>query len=245
MKPFDNESPVIMPVRVLAQSAVASSIYAAAGWLAAPLTDMILASFTIPAGLMGLNGAVRVRAIYSLTNSSATKNVRIAFGSVDMANLNFTANGSTALLKTITNRNAANSQVFFSPSNSQSDFSGSSVAAYTAAVNTANDTVVALRGTTALETGITLAATADISGNGATVTVNKTAHGFNTGEYVKASLSSTSGYNADPVMITRISANQFTYAAAGTGTPATAPTFQRYSTVVLEAYSIELLPGAN
>src|SRR5213079_2421852 len=51
---------------VLAQSAVAASV-------TGTLTETVLATIAIPAGAMGVNGAIRVTALWSYTNSADTK----------------------------------------------------------------------------------------------------------------------------------------------------------------------------
>lgn len=88
----------------LGQSAVAASNTGGT-------TETTLATITIPAGAMGANGRIEVRALFSVTNSANTKTLRVRFGGTTFASSAVTAVGSAPLLMNVANRNAANSQV--------------------------------------------------------------------------------------------------------------------------------------
>jgi hypothetical protein len=225
-------------VRTLAQLSVPVSV-------GGTLAETTLATYNLPAGAMGLNGGLRIRALYSNTNSSVTKNLRIRFGGTLIVASGATTTASAGFLRTIHNRNSASLQVTETQSTFSPGYVGSASAVVTTTVDTSAAVPITFLGTSALETGFTPSPTSNISGSNSLVTVISTAHGLNTGEFIKASGSSTGGYNVDPVAITRVDANTFTYAGTGSGTPGTAPLIQRYSVVTLEGYTIELLPGSN
>jgi hypothetical protein len=68
-----------------------------------------------------------------------------------------------------------------------------------------------------------------ISGNGSTVTVTMYDHGLSTNDVINAAGCNISAYNATGVSVTKVSADSFTYPAAGTGTPATFPLIYKVS----------------
>jgi len=232
----DGTLSALTAVRVLAQSAVPVSV-------GGTLAEITLASYTLPGNLMGLNGAVRVTGLWSHTNSANTKTLRAKLATQAFAAKAQTTTSSYHHQFVVRNRNSVTSQVGMQSGITGGFGSDGSGVQFTA-FNTAVDQTITFTAQTTLETGFT-PTTTNMSGNGSVVTVIQTAHGLNTGEYIKAAGSSTSGYNIDPVTITRIDANTFTYPATGTGTPTTAPLIQRYSVITLEGYTIELLPGAN
>jgi hypothetical protein len=242
---FDGSADITIPpaasyqvVRVLAQSATPVSI-------GGTLNETTLATYSLPSGVMGLNGAVRVTAVWTITSSANTKIVRHAWGGsfIGGGGSSTTTNKSISTQTLVRNRNAVNYQFDFSGTTSPYGIAASNITTYTK--DTSGPVAIAFSALTTLETGFTPSPTSNVSGTGSVVTIIQTAHGLNTGEYIKASGSSTGGYNVDPVAITKIDANTFTYAGTGTGTPGTAPLIQRYSVITLEGYTIELLPGAN
>jgi hypothetical protein len=89
---------------VLAQSAVPASV-------TGTTTETVLATITIPANAMGLNGAVRVTTQWSYTNSANTKTVIQRFAGATARTISLTATASRSDIFMIANRNAANSQV--------------------------------------------------------------------------------------------------------------------------------------
>lgn len=93
--------------RLLAASAVAASVTGTA-------TETALATITIPAGAMGLNGAVHIYTVWTITNSANSKTVRVRFGGAGgtaYAALAATTSTSISDLRRIRNRNSASSQV--------------------------------------------------------------------------------------------------------------------------------------
>jgi hypothetical protein len=203
------------------------------------LAQIALYTLTIPANIMGENGVLRVYCKFGCTNSANTKLFYVKFGGTTMYLHGATATTFHNIMVHIANRNSLSAQI------GGGTYTGgiggtSTVALETATIDTSNDTTLVITGTTSLETGFT-PVTTNMSGNGTTVTVIQTSHGLNTGDYVKASGSSTAGYNVDPITITKIDANTFTYLGTGTGTPATSPLIQRYSYLALETVIVELI----
>lgn len=93
--------------RVLGASAVAVSG-------AADTNENILATITIPAGAMGLNGIIRIVHVWSCTNNSNVKTVRIRFsgiGGTIFATASMASQVSLRQFTQFANRGAANSQV--------------------------------------------------------------------------------------------------------------------------------------
>jgi len=89
--PGPNRSPI-----VIAQSAVA---------VTAPLdtAENILATVTIPAGLMGVNSSLRINVMFSWTNSANIKMPRIRLGGIGgTAFLAITAGSGSSVLQTVT-----------------------------------------------------------------------------------------------------------------------------------------------
>lgn len=92
---------------LLARSAVAASV-------TGTTSETALATITIPAGVMGLNGQLRVTALWAGTSSANQKTYRIRFGGV-LYYAGAVTNGSQVQnFVMVRNRNAANAQVGFS-----------------------------------------------------------------------------------------------------------------------------------
>ena len=124
---------------VLGASAVAASG-------AADTNENTLATVTIPAGAMGLNGILRVTSLWSYTNSVNNKTLRIRLGGIGGTSyLAVTATTSSlfADVREIANRGAANSQVTKS---SGVQFGTSSGAVVTGAIDTTAATTLVLTG---------------------------------------------------------------------------------------------------
>lgn len=79
-------------------------------------SENILATINIPAKAMGINGALRVTTLWTMTNSVNNKTTSIRLGGISgtafLALVNTTA-ASLMNIKVIQNRGAANSQVSF------------------------------------------------------------------------------------------------------------------------------------
>lgn len=100
---------------------VRSSVNGAGDATFASLVDV-----TIPAGLIGANGIVRVYYTFTYTNSANTKNLRVAFGSGNYAaSLAVTTTASASGMIMIANRNSVSSQTC-SASATTSGFTGGS-----------------------------------------------------------------------------------------------------------------------
>jgi hypothetical protein len=199
--------------------------------------ETTLATVVLPAGVMGPSGAIRVTNCGTVTNSANSKTIKIKLGSTAFSTIGYTTQATFGYSRTIRNRNADNSQFAYGGSSEST-----SVAVITGTIDTTVEQTLTITGQTTLETGFT-PTQANMSGNGSVVTVVQTSHGLNTGEWISATGSSTSGYNAASVAVTRIDANTFSYPGTGTGTPTTSPLIQRYSVLTLEGYTVELVPG--
>lgn len=96
--------------RVLGASAVAVSA-------PADTNENILATITIPAGAMGLNGRLRVHTLWTVNNNANVKAARVRLGGIggtDFLGANIVNTLSMQNQVMIANRGAANSQVGFS-----------------------------------------------------------------------------------------------------------------------------------
>lgn len=105
-------------VQVLARSAVAASC-------PADTTEDILATITVPAGFLGVNGSLRVESGWSNTSSGNTKTLRIRLGGVSgtvFTSIAQTTNANSELTGLIFNRNSASSQYGKFAGNRASDF---------------------------------------------------------------------------------------------------------------------------
>jgi hypothetical protein len=119
----------IAPI-VLAQSGVAVSHTGNTS-----LTN--LATVTVPGGLMGKNGRLRITSLWSMTNNANGKSVSAALAGTAFYNVTVSSIRSLQLLTTIANRGAQNSQV-----GSPNDMVGtgtSTSAPTTAAIDTSAD----------------------------------------------------------------------------------------------------------
>lgn len=100
--------------------------------------ETTLASVTIPAGLMGADGTLRVYALFSYTGTAGTKTVRCKLGGQSFVNLAVTAaNASTSVSKSIANIAAA-SQVSM-PVAAINDGLSAGGAVFTSTVDTSAD----------------------------------------------------------------------------------------------------------
>lgn len=146
---------VYEPARLLAASAVAVSA-------PANTSENILATITIPAGAMGLNGILRITTQWTMTSSGNTKTPRIRLGGI--GGTVFLAQTHTTTVtshdqRQIHNRNSAASQVCQPALSGNGGWAISAQAVTTGTVNTAaaQDLVITGQKDTAGET-ITLEA---------------------------------------------------------------------------------------
>lgn len=73
--------------------------------------ETTLATVVVPARTMGLNGRLRITALWSATNNANAKTTRIKFGATTFNATSVASNSSNQQQIEISNRNAANSQV--------------------------------------------------------------------------------------------------------------------------------------
>lgn len=126
-------------ISILGASAVAVSG-------AADTNENTLATITIPAGAMGLNGILRVYSNWSFTNSANTKTLRYRLGGIGGTVYFQTAQTTQAWyadFRIISNRGATNSQV--GPQNSAQFGSGSGSPA-TSTIDTSAATTLVITG---------------------------------------------------------------------------------------------------
>jgi len=98
------------PIRILGASAATGAS------VTGTVTETALATITVPAGAMGLNGIIRVTPLFSYTNSANNKTLRVRLGGI--GGPAFLSNAATTTLLAqpivlIRNRGVANSQVGF------------------------------------------------------------------------------------------------------------------------------------
>lgn len=119
--------------------------------LTGTVNETALATFTIPGGTMGANGALRVTFMFSFTGSTNIKTLRLRFGGVSgtIYSLLGTATAtfvSAQFMTIIRNRNSASSQIGFSTAGGSSPFVLNSTANITSSVDTSNDVDVVITG---------------------------------------------------------------------------------------------------
>jgi hypothetical protein len=130
---------------LLCASAVAASV-------TGTTNETVLATCTIPAGAMGVNGGIEVRTLWTFTNSANAKTWRIRLGGVggtQFMALTTTTNASSSDIRRIRNRGAANSQVG-SPAGISSYYSANPNVVTIGAVDTAVSQDLALTAQLAL-----------------------------------------------------------------------------------------------
>jgi hypothetical protein len=129
---------------VLAQSAVAMSV-------SNTTAEEVLASVLVPGGLMGVNGALRLTTLWSITSSANNKTLRARIGSTALGGSAWIANvattvGSLNLIpQVLRNRNAVNSQVTYPAANAGATVS-TGTAISTFSEDTSVDTIVSITG---------------------------------------------------------------------------------------------------
>lgn len=106
---------------------------------------------TVPAGVMGLNGVLRVALLGSCANSAGNKTFNVFLGVGTFLNTIATTVASINSSCVIYNRGAANSQVAFAPGNSSGFGTAAGVSTY-GGVNTAVNQTLSVGGTLAVAT---------------------------------------------------------------------------------------------
>jgi hypothetical protein len=133
----------LLPV-LLASSGVAATRTSVNG--AGDTTFQALATITIPANAMGLNGLLEIDCAWSYTNSATAKNLRIRFGGTDYHTQSPTTSVSYRQLVALQNRNNASSQVGSNSSGIANPYNVSTNAIVTSAVDTTADVTVQIGG---------------------------------------------------------------------------------------------------
>ena len=119
---------------------------------AVPLTggtgETTLATITVPAGLMGLNGIIQIRTTWSMTNNANNKTCRVRFSGASGTQFLAAVLPSAQTAQNmciIQNRNSLSSQVGHT-SGTFNSFNFNTGALTTASVNTAVDTTIVISG---------------------------------------------------------------------------------------------------
>jgi hypothetical protein len=107
---------------VLKQSAVPASV-------TGTLSETTLATIPIPAGAMGLNGVIRVTAVWTVTNSADSKVLKTVLGGSVFNNFGVTTTVSVHNYCEVRNRGAANSQVAYQQNGTGTSSSGNAITA--------------------------------------------------------------------------------------------------------------------
>lgn len=103
--------------------------------------ETTLATVTIPAGLLGVNGSLRVVSTLSLTNNANSKTLRIRYGGTPFITNFPSGSASSGTDATVSNRGAANSQVASFGSSAYSGGNATSSVSTGAVDSTANQDV--------------------------------------------------------------------------------------------------------
>lgn len=111
----------------------------------ADINENTLASVTIPAGLMGVNGALFIREIWTMTNNANVKTRKVKLGSTIFSQTSLASNATLFTEHAIANRNSAAAQIGSIVGGSVFyGFSGNAPA--TGTENTANALTLAITG---------------------------------------------------------------------------------------------------
>lgn len=105
-----------------------------------------LVSITLRAGSMGPNGALRVKTLWSFTNSGNSKNLRVRLGGTAFLDATQSANATYQDRREIHNRNSQSSQVGWAAAATAGGGGASASAATTAAIDTSAATTLAITG---------------------------------------------------------------------------------------------------
>ena len=95
---------VTKPVEVLSSSAVAASC-------ASTAVDEVLGSFTVRAGIIGVNSIIQIEPLWTFTNSANNKILKVRIGGVEIYSATRTTSVKEAPLIVLANRNSLASQI--------------------------------------------------------------------------------------------------------------------------------------
>lgn len=199
------------------------------------------------------NAQVEIWHQWQYDNTVATKRARIYLdgtlgGGVAGAtalfvrNVGDAANVQANLYTRMQNRDNTASQMLMTTGDTAS-FSASTSALQTAAVSTNTSKLLRAMGETS-KTGSNVTITS-LTRSGSTATATAAGHGLSTGDYIGVTGATQSEYNVDPVAITVVDANTFTYPVTGTPvTPATGtPVYQKYMSLALVSFRVSIHQG--
>lgn len=117
----------------------------------ADTNENVLATVTLPAGIMGPNGIVRITTLWTVTNSANAKTLKVYFGGLGgttYLSVGLTAVASYQPITMIRNRNSVSSQVG-SPDAATASISSSTDGVTTSSINTASAVDIVITGTKA------------------------------------------------------------------------------------------------
>lgn len=100
----ENYPVILRPVEMLAGLAVAASCVSTA-------FDEVLASFTIAAGVLGVNSILQIEPLWTFTSSANNKVVKVRLGGATVYNATRTTSVKEAPLIVLANRNSLMSQI--------------------------------------------------------------------------------------------------------------------------------------
>jgi hypothetical protein len=115
------------------------------GWtVGADTNEGTLVTVTIPANLLGSSGQVIVETLWTHTNSSNNKSLRVRFGGTVMTGVTATTTATTQAYTRIANRGATNSQVTYASAGT--GFGLIAGAVVTSAIDTTADVAITITG---------------------------------------------------------------------------------------------------
>lgn len=106
-----------------AQLAVAASV-------TGTVTETVLATIAIPAGLMGVNGMLRITPLWSVTNNANAKTLMVRLGGTSISTAGAASQATYQNLIILRNRGVANSQVSPVTASTGNGFNGSAAATF-------------------------------------------------------------------------------------------------------------------
>lgn len=75
--------------------------------------EAVLATYTVPAGLVGVNDSIRITHLWQYPNSGTSKNIRITIGGTTMLSFAATTTAKYQSIEIIRNRNSLTSQITY------------------------------------------------------------------------------------------------------------------------------------
>ena len=203
-------------------------------------STVTLYSVTIPGGVLGKNGVLKVTTLWSHRNNSGVKNKYVYYGGTSFFARADSTSDTMSILTIIKNRNNVASQIGLPEVQYVPYYSYSAPWATLklGSVNSDADQLVEVKGACALEAS---ASVTSLTRSGSTATATVAAHGFSNGDYILIVGANEAAYNGT-FIISNVTTNTFDYTVTGTpATPATGTiTVQRYGKLTLEAVTVEV-----